>query len=192
MEIKKDFLTINEFSRPGKKLKEVLAVVMHWTANPGAAAKENRDYFEAKKAGMGGYGSAHYIVGIKGEIIHCIPEDEVAYHCGTSRTDPASGRIYTDYARQKFGKYALETSSPNLCTIGIELCPVDLYGNFTASTVESAAELCAGICKRHGLAAQDITTHHNIVGWKDCPRLWTNRPGLLEEFKESVQKKINA
>ncbi len=29
MEITRNFLTVNEYSRPGKKLKELLGIVMH-------------------------------------------------------------------------------------------------------------------------------------------------------------------
>ena len=190
MQIKQEFITINEYSRPGRKLREVLAVVMHWTANPGASAESNRDFFETRKTGCGGYGSAHYIIDQSGLIIAAVPEYEVAYHCGSSQPDPASGQIYTDEARRRFGKYASESNSPNNCTIGIELCPIDEAGNFTDETIAAAIELCADICKRHGLSANEITTHHDIVGWKDCPRLWTAKPHLLDAFRYSVQDKI--
>lgn len=187
MQIIHDFLTKNEYSRPGKKLQKVLAVVIHWTANPDATAKQNRDFFEAKKTGMGGYASAHYIIDQSGIIIAAIPEDEVAYHCGSSDKDPSSGKVYTDEARQRFGRYASESSSPNNCTIGVELCPKDAAGNFTDATINSAVELCAYLCRNTNLTPDDITTHHNIVGWKDCPKLWTKRPELLDAFKLSVK-----
>ena len=190
MQIIHDFLTVNEYSRPGRKLREVLAVVIHWTANPDANAKENRDYFEAKKTGMSGYASAHYIVDQNGIIIAAVPENEVAYHCGSSTKDPESGKVYTDEARARFGRYASEYSSPNNCTVGIELCPIDTDGNFTSATLNSAVELCADICKRYELDAQAITTHHNIVGWKNCPKLWTEKPQLLETFKVAVTNKM--
>ena len=190
MQIIHDFLTKNEYSRPGKKLQKVLAIVIHWTANPGANAKENRDFFESKKTGMSGYGSAHYIIDQNGIIIAAVPENEVAYHCGSSDKDPASGKVYTDEARRRFGKYASENSSPNLCTIGVELCPKDADGNFTNATINTAVELCADICRRYELPAQAITTHHDVVGWKDCPKLWTEKPYLLTAFQYTVDDKI--
>ena len=73
MKITEDFLTINNWSRPGKKLESILAIVMHWTANPRASAKANRDYFEQRKCGSDGYGSAHYIIDQDGSVIHAIP-----------------------------------------------------------------------------------------------------------------------
>jgi N-acetylmuramoyl-L-alanine amidase len=139
---------------------------------------------------MSGYGSAHYIIDQNGIIIAAIPENEVAYHCGTSETDPASGRVYTDEARRRFGRYASDYSSPNHCTIGIELCPTDDTGNFTNATINSAAELCADICKRYELSAEAITTHHNVVGWKNCPKLWTEKPQLLAAFIATVADKM--
>ena len=190
MQIIHDFLTHNEYSRPGKKLHKVLAIVIHWTTNPGANAKETRDFFETKKTGMGGYASAHYIIDQNGIIVAAIPENEVAYHCGSSEKDPASGKVYTDEARARFGYYASTSNSPNNCTLGVELCPKDATGNFTNATINVAVELCADICRRYELPAQAITTHHNIVGWKDCPKLWTEKPQLLEAFRQSVADKI--
>ncbi len=190
MQVIHDFLTVNEYSRPARKLQKVLAIVIHWTANPSANAKENRDFFENKKAGTGGYASAHYIIDQNGIIVAAIPENEIAYHCGSSQKDPASGKVYTDEARRRFGNYASEKSSPNLCTLGVELCPTNARGDFSDATINTAIELCADICKRYGLTEEAITTHHNIVGWKDCPKLWTEKPQLLGAFKASVADKI--
>lgn len=181
-----DLLTINEFSRPGKKLKEVRGVTIHWTANVGLDAKGNRDFYEDRKLGTNGYGSAHYIIGYEGEIIRCIPEDEVAYHCGTSQIDPISGKIYTDYAREKFGNYCLPTSSPNNCTLGIEMCPLDWKGNVDLDTWNSTKKIIAILLRKYNLGIGDITTHENIVGWKFCPMLFHLHPEELDTLKNEV------
>ena len=39
-------LSVNEYSRPGDPLEEVKGIVVHYTANPGTTARQNRDYFE--------------------------------------------------------------------------------------------------------------------------------------------------
>ena len=188
MTIKQHFLTPNKWSRPQQSIKEVLAIVMHWTANPKANAEQNRNYFESRKNGNDGYGSAHYIIGQNGIVIQCIPTYEIAYHCGSSQKDPKSGKIYTDYARKKFKHYAenWKTNSPNNCTIGIELCPINQEGSFTSETIKTAIALCARLCEHFNLKADDITTHHAIVGWKDCPRLWVKQPELFDAFKKGV------
>lgn len=181
-----NLLTINEFSRPGKKLAEVLGVVLHWTANPKVSAENNRLYFESRKNGRYGHGSAHYIIGLKGEVVRCIPENEVAYHVGSSQEDPASGKVYTDLARKSFGKYATIINSPNNCTIGIELCPINNSGDFAPETYRAAVELTREICKKYNLKKEQIFTHHDIVGWKDCPRFWVRNPIFFENFKKEV------
>lgn len=193
MTVTRQFLTPNEWSRPQKTIKEYKGIVMYWTANPDANARQTWLYFEAKKTGMGGYGSAHYVIGQDGEIMQCIPDNEIAYHCGTSQRDPDSGQMYTDYARRKFGHYAVhwQTTSPNFCTIGIELCPSDNDGHFTERTITAAVELCGYLCRKHGMTADDITTHHDVVGWKDCPRLWTRHPTLIDAFRASVRDKVS-
>lgn len=172
MKIQERHLTVNPYSRPGRKLESVKALVMHWVANPGTSAQANRDYFESRKDGNRSYGSAHYIVDIEGDILECIPPDEVAYHCGA--------RSYTPY------KEILTKGSPNNCTIGIELCHLDWEGLFSEATLLGAAELCAQLCREHDLdPLRDITTHNAITG-KDCPRYWVNHPQGLGYFQRLV------
>jgi N-acetylmuramoyl-L-alanine amidase len=192
MNIVENLLTINSFSRPGWRLPQVLAIVYHWTANPGASAAANRNFFESRKEGRDGYGSAHYIIGLKGEIIRDIPEREVAFHVGSSQIDPASKKVYTDLARDLFGPLMTSPkSSPNFATIGIELCPLDLQGEFSAETIVSAIQLGADLCSRYKLdPLSRVLTHHDVVGWKDCPRLWVNQPQLFEAFKTSIKARM--
>jgi N-acetylmuramoyl-L-alanine amidase len=161
---------------------------MHWTGVPMQKAKTVRDFFESRKAGKLGYGSAHYIIDFTREVIRCIPDSELAYHCGSDKIDPISKRIYTDWARDKFGLYASEKSSPNNVTIGIELCTVDAEGNFRDATIAAAVELCVLLCKTHRVNPQNIGTHNLVVGWKDCPRLWVNKPTLFSEFIAKVYR----
>jgi N-acetylmuramoyl-L-alanine amidase len=47
MNIRKEFLTVNPFSRPGRKLSAVKGIVLHWVANAGTSAMMNRNYFDS-------------------------------------------------------------------------------------------------------------------------------------------------
>jgi N-acetylmuramoyl-L-alanine amidase len=137
------------------------------------------------------YSSAHYIIDLDGAIYHAMPDHEVAYHCGSSQPDPKSGLIYTDWAGVKFGSYAgmPKMNSPNNCTIGIELCTVDAGGSFTPETLGAAQELTAKLLKDNRLSPDDIGTHNLVVGWKDCPRLWTKHPEQFYAFIQTVMEK---
>ena len=39
-------LAVNEYSRPGTEVEKIRGIVIHYTANPGSTAQNNRDYFE--------------------------------------------------------------------------------------------------------------------------------------------------
>jgi N-acetylmuramoyl-L-alanine amidase len=148
------------------------------------------DFFENTCPRDKHYSSAHYIVDINGDILHAVPDNEVAYHCGSEKIDPASGRIYTDWARAKFGRYAEnpDINSPNNVTLGIEMCVLDAQGNISPETLGAAAELVAKLIKDNRLTLDDIGTHNKMVGWKDCPRLWTVHPDKFDEFRGNVGK----
>ena len=48
-EIDVELLTINEYSRPGTQTGKIKGIVIHYTANPGSTAMQNRNYFEGLK-----------------------------------------------------------------------------------------------------------------------------------------------
>lgn len=85
-----DFLTVNEYSRPGDPLTEVNNIFVHYTANPGTSAAQNRSYFEQLKDNHERSASAHFIIGYNGEIIQCVPLDEIAYAVQTRNEDSIS------------------------------------------------------------------------------------------------------
>jgi N-acetylmuramoyl-L-alanine amidase len=182
MNIQRDLLTINPFSRPGKKLEGAKALVVHWVANAGSTAKQNRDYFESLKGqslneASARFASAHFIVGISGEAVQCIPGEEMAYHAGA--------KIYKPEALDRLGHY------PNNCTIGIELCHPTGSGSFAVETLNSATELCALLCVQAGLnPLNDIWRHYDITG-KDCPKWFVEHPEEFEEFKKGVVSAVN-
>lgn len=189
-------LTVNGFSRTGKKRSKTLGIVMHNIGKDNQSALDVIAYFEGLKcqnaldATPDISASAQYVIDLDGTVYRLMDEDEKAYHCGTSKPDPVSGFIYTEKARVRFGQFAANPDkfSPNSCTIGIEMCHKD-GGTFTSATIGSAAKLCADLCRRYSLdPMQDILTHHEVVGWKQCPLLWTNKPAFLLAFKSDVAK----
>jgi N-acetylmuramoyl-L-alanine amidase len=192
MKVIEKVLTVNAYSRPGRPLGGVKAVILHWTESPMQRALTTWTFFEKTCPRDKQYSSAHSIIDLDGTIDHAVPDNEAAYHCGSSQNDPASGRIYTDWARVKLGKFAENPAinSPNNCTLGIELCTIDADGNFTPETITSAIELVAKLLKDSNLTIDEIGTHNLVVGWKDCPRLWTKYPERFDEFRQAVKEQI--
>jgi len=192
------FLTPNQFSRPQHPRRATLGIVMHYLGVPGQSARQAREYFESLKAQNAKdnkpdrSASAHYIVDHDGTILAVVPKDEKAYHVGSSVADPASGRIYTDLAREAFGDYARfpDKTSPNSCSIGIEMAH-GIGGVFSEATIIAAAELAAMLCKAYRLdPVSKIFTHNQIVGWKRSPEHWVRYPTLFDAFKLDVKAKL--
>ncbi len=180
MEITRNLLTRNPFSRPGTYLNSVNGIVIHWVANPGTSAAQNRAYFESLKnqtaAQPARYASAHFIVGIQGEVLQCIPVTERAWHTGAKNYNPKA--------------LAALAAPPNYCTLGIELCHPDSTGRFTEQTRKTAAELCAVLCMQHNLTPKKhLYRHYDITG-KNCPKYFVEHEDEWQAFLQEVEENI--
>jgi N-acetylmuramoyl-L-alanine amidase CwlA len=182
-------IPINPYSRPGKPIHSVKAIVIHWPFWPNASAQVIHDYF-ANISGEKRYASAHYAIGLKGEVVPIVPEEEIAYHCGSAQVDPASGKVYTDLARELFGKYASAAWSPNYVSIGIEVCHIDKLGTMMPDTIETLRVFCMGLCTKYGLTADKVIRHYDVVGYKTCPRYWVANETEWKSFIESIREAL--
>jgi N-acetylmuramoyl-L-alanine amidase len=171
--IERRHLTVNPYSRPGRRLHTVRAIVLHWVANPGSSAGANRDYWEDRKDGRNGYGSAHYVIDDR-TVIEAIPPDEMAYHVGA--------RSYTRFG-QRISSY------PNDATIGVELCHEDWTGALSPTVWDRAVELVGDLCMSYGLPPYAITTHYAITG-KLCPRWFVDHADDLDLIRWDVSDYI--
>ena len=156
-------LTVNPYSRSGEKQNKIEKIVVHWVGNAGSSALGNRNYFESLATSHKTYASSHYIIGLNGEIIRCIPENEVAFHSGS---------------------YSMNRKS-----IGIEDCHPDWDGKFNDNTYNSLVELCADICKRYNLGIDAIIRHYDVTG-KECPRYYVRNKQAWIQFKNDVANKL--
>lgn len=146
-------------------LREVRAIIAHWTANTGrgANAQANRNYFNNGSPGPNGTfraASAHYCVDDKG-IIQCLPDNEVGYHVGAVRYKLDGLRIMRGYGGL----------TPNYFTIGFEMC-VNSDGDWQETKNNSIA-LAAHLLFLHGLKISDLLRHYDITG-KDCPKMYVD------------------
>ena len=153
-----DFLTVNEYSRPGDPLTEVNNIFVHYTANPGTSAAQNRSYFEQLKDNHERSASAHFIIGYNGEILQCVPLDEIAYAVQTRNED----------------------------SISIECCYKADNGQFTRETYDSLIRLLRWLIDAYDLQPDDILRHYDCGG-KKCPIYYTEHEDAWERLKEDVK-----
>ncbi len=154
-------LTVNDYSRPAIPLEQINGIAVHYTANPGATAQQNRDYFENLKDSQQTQVSSHFVIGLEGEIIQCIPSSEMSY----------------------------ATNERNVDTLSIECCHPDETGKLKKATYNSLVDLTAWLCSRFMLSTDDIIRHYDVTG-KNCPKYFVENPEKWEQFKEDVHKKM--
>lgn len=155
MDLKKEYIKLNKFTRPGFKLFAVKGIVIHWTANPGASARNHKIYFGNGAGGR--YASAHIFVD-KNENLCIIPLNEVAY----AANETGKSKI------AKFnGNYGYTNGNANGCTIHIEMC-VEKDGTISKVVEAKVIQLIIELCKTYGLTEKDVYRHYDITN-KSCP-----------------------
>jgi N-acetyl-anhydromuramyl-L-alanine amidase AmpD len=159
--IRLEYLTPNPYSRPQTKLKNVKGIVVHYTANPGTSAENNRSYFEGLANKKTTSASSHFIIGLEGEIIQCIPLNEVSFASNNRNND----------------------------TISIECCHPDETGKFNDETYTSLVALTAELCIEFDLNEEDIIRHYDITG-KICPKYYVEHEDAWQTFKIDVVDEI--
>ena len=157
--ITQDLLPVNGYSRPGTPLTQVNGVVVHYTGNPGTTAEQNRNYFSNLAVTHKTKSSSHFIIGIEGKIIQCVPLDEISY-CSNDR---------------------------NGDTIAVECCHPDETGKFTDETYASLVRLVQWLCKTYQLKSGQVIRHYDITG-KKCPLYFVDHEDAWKTFLTDIEK----
>ena len=169
MTITNNYLTPNQYSRPCTKRTQTTKIAVHYVGNPNTSALANRNYFENCKD-THKYVSSNYIVGLIGEIICCVPDEEIAY-C---------------------------TNQANSYSVSIEVCHPKKDGVFADCTYVSLCELCSMLLKKYKLTVDDLIRHYDVTQ-KQCPLAWSPTKYQSEavatarwnRFKQDVQTIMN-
>ncbi|MGN1165301.1 MAG: N-acetylmuramoyl-L-alanine amidase family protein [Lachnospiraceae bacterium] len=156
-----ELLTVNPYSRPGNKTGKINGIVVHYTANPGATAIANRNYFEGLKDTHETKTSSNFIVGLDGEIIQCVPTWEIAYASNERNSD----------------------------TVSIECCHPDESGEFNKKTYRSAVQLCAWLCLKFDLSEKDVIRHYDVTG-KNCPKYFVENEDAWKQFRQDIKSAL--
>lgn len=141
-------------ARSGEKLQGVKSIVIHYVGNAGTTARQNRNYFGLAETAV----CSHFIVGLDGEVIQCVPINE----------------------------QSAASNERNVDTISIEVCHPEEDGKFNPETYDSVIKLTAWLCELTGLTEADVIRHHDITG-KDCPKYFVDNPDEWDNFKADVK-----
>ena len=160
--VEEAFLTPNEFSRPQIEVPQVNAIVVHYVGNPDTSAAANRSFFENLATTHETHASSNFIVGLEGEILQCVPVNEIAY-CSSDR---------------------------NADTVSIEVCHPDAEGQFSEVTMESLVRLTVWLCDAFSLTEEDVIRHYDVTG-KECPLYYVRNPEAWDAFRQEVALRLD-
>lgn len=142
-------------SRNQLALGQVRGIVIHYVGNPGTTAAQNRSYFNKPDTTV----NSHFIVGLEGEVVQCIPLTE----------------------------QSCASNNRNADTISIETCHPDESGKFNEATYNSLVRLTAWLCNAYGLDSDSVIRHYDITG-KECPKYFVEHPESWKQFRQDVHK----
>lgn len=137
--------------------KEVKSIFVHYTANAGTTAEQNRSYFSSLAQTHERSASAHFIIGYDGELLQCIPLNEEAY----------------------------AVKSRNEDSISIECCYLAEDGSFTPQTYDTLIHTLAWLIDKYDLSTDDILRHYDCGG-KLCPLYYAEHEDAWEQLRQDV------
>ncbi len=140
-------------SRRGTPLAEFNDVVVHYVGNPGTTAKQNRNWFDNPLSEV----SSHFVIGLDGEIVQCLPLNEIS----------------------------AASNHRNRDTVSIEVCHPDDTGKFNDATYQSLVRLVAWLLDAGDLSDDRVIRHYDVTG-KECPRYFVRNPDAWDEFLTDV------
>ena len=141
-------------ARSGRALEDFRGIVIHYVGNPGTSATANRNYF----AKVGTTVVSHFVVGLEGEVIQCLP----------------------------LWERSVASNNRNKDTISIEVCHPDDSGQFNATTYAALVRLTAWLCEVGDLTTDQVIRHYDVSG-KECPRYYVRNEAAWEQFLADVQ-----
>ncbi len=144
-------------ARTGVRLREINNIVVHYTGNPASTAQNNRDYFDKIDTKV----CSHFVIGLEGEIIQCVPLDEKS----------------------------AASNNRNLDTISIEVCHPTDDGKFNDDTLDALVKLTAWLCDNSGLDEKDVIRHYDITG-KLCPLYYVENEAEWDAFLLRVKEEL--
>lgn len=145
------FHAISKYHRPGTKRSKTTKIVLHYTGKSEVPAINTWKYFNNNNV----YASAHFIVGLEGEIYYAVPMNEIAY----------------------------TSNSANSYSIGIECATTGKDDHYSDKQYKALVQLVSWLCEYYKLNPKNDIIRHYDVTKKICPRYFVNNPSKFTQFK---------
>lgn len=156
--IDEQIIHMHTTARTGTELDGVKNIVIHYVGNPNTSAQNNRDYFDKDSTEV----SSHFLVGLEGEIIQCLPLWEKSAASNWRNKD----------------------------TVSIEVCHPDETGKFNDKTYDAVIKLTSWLLKELGLDESAVIRHYDITE-KLCPLYYVEHEDAWEQLKKDIGTKMD-
>lgn len=141
------------YARSGRRLEDIRGIVIHYVGNPGTTAINNRHYFAREDTEV----CSHFVVGLEGEVVQCLP----------------------------LWERSAASNQRNKDTISIEVCHPDESGKFNDASYDALVELTAWLLEAGGLDESHVIRHYDITG-KNCPKYFVEHEDAWQKFLTDV------
>ena len=138
--MKKEFNLSPNFSKNPRNKRDIKFIVIHYTGMQSEIESLRR--LKNPKSEV----SCHYLINRKGQIIHMVKDDRIAWHAGKSKWK--------------------NFSNLNSNSIGIELVNKGHewgYQNFTNIQIKNLIKLCRNLKKKYKIKSQNFLGHSDIA-----------------------------
>ena len=156
--IDEQLIHLHTTARTGIELDGVKNIVIHYVGNPNTTAQNNRDYFDKDSTEV----SSHFVVGLEGEIIQCVPLWEKSAASNWRNSD----------------------------TISIEVCHPDETGKFNDKTYDAVIKLTSWLLNELGLDESAVIRHYDITE-KLCPLYYVEHEDAWNQMKKDIGTKLD-
>ena len=156
--IDEQLIHLHTTARTGTELDGVKNIVIHYVGNPNTTAQNNRDYFDKDSTEV----SSHFVVGLEGEIIQCVPLWEKSAASNWRNSD----------------------------TISVEVCHPDDTGKFNDATYNAVIKLSAWLLNELGLDESAVIRHFDITE-NLCPLYYVEHEDAWNQMKKDIGTKLN-
>lgn len=156
--IDEQIIHLHTSARTGTELDGVKNIVIHYVGNPNTTAQNNRDYFDKDSTEV----SSHFVVGLEGEIIQCLPLWEKSAASNWRNSD----------------------------TISVEVCHPDDTGKFNDTTYNAVIKLTSWLLYELGLDESAVIRHYDITE-KLCPLYYVEHEDAWNQMKKDIGTKLD-
>ncbi len=163
MNIENRFLTKNEMTRSCEPIKNVKRIILCGSNIKNVSSLKYRNYIDNFRFKDETYLSFHYIIDLNGNIIRCIPEEEISWSTNL---------------------FDIDSSSISLLIL------TDEYDNISIDSFNSQVKVIRELCEKYLLdPLEDVILNNGITGRRN-PSYYLDNTYKFEKLRKQISENI--